>query len=437
MRISCWVIAFLAFFEHVGSAQNVDKTTLEIEIGATTLPPYMVRWFEREIADFSKKNSEVSISTTALSAPIRPFSSNIQDLPRLPDNIIGIQTLAGGEVDYLISQDLIVPLDDFIPDHDFEVGAFNENAWKSVTRNGKKWGVPILLDTKVLFYDPKAFEAAGLMAPPKTWDEFLEYIEKLTLDLNGDGATDQWGVWMPPSIGLEAFLWRALDRQHNIQYAPGGIVNFNQPQIRKNLQFIRDLMESPYTNKGAGASFGRPVGQKNSAMMIINNYIQHLPLLVNPMMTLLRDSKYKVAHLPSNADPVTGTGNRIYLAIRKSTPEKERASWEFLKWMSRPDISLHTAWFGFPARNDIRERKDVQRMLSRGVQNYDILLEAAGRAREADVQFENKSLSALRRPVDMFFSGRSDLDATIASMTKIGSELLITETKSVDTDDLL
>lgn len=44
-------------------------------------------------------------------------------------------------------------------------------AWNVVTRNGKSYGMPWLLDTKYLFYNTEILAQAGFDAPPKTWEE--------------------------------------------------------------------------------------------------------------------------------------------------------------------------------------------------------------------------------------------------------------------------
>ena len=45
-----------------------------------------------------------------------------------------------------------------------------------------------------LYYSPSMFAAAGITEPPATWDEFVEDAKALTVDTDGDGAIDQYGV---------------------------------------------------------------------------------------------------------------------------------------------------------------------------------------------------------------------------------------------------
>ena len=46
-------------------------------------------------------------------------------------------------------------------------------AWNGVTRNGKVYGMPWLMDTKYFMYNKDMLTAAGFNEPPKTWEELL------------------------------------------------------------------------------------------------------------------------------------------------------------------------------------------------------------------------------------------------------------------------
>ena len=45
----------------------------------------------------------------------------------------------------------------------------------------------------LLYYRPSLLKEAGYDAPPTTWAEFDEMVQKLTVDKDGDGTIDQWG----------------------------------------------------------------------------------------------------------------------------------------------------------------------------------------------------------------------------------------------------
>jgi sn-glycerol 3-phosphate transport system substrate-binding protein len=68
--------------------------------------------------------------------------------------------------------------------------------WSGVTRGREIYAFPFNQSVQVLYYNKDAFEKAGLDPgkPPKTWADVIEYGRKLTLDTDGDGAVDRWGV---------------------------------------------------------------------------------------------------------------------------------------------------------------------------------------------------------------------------------------------------
>jgi multiple sugar transport system substrate-binding protein len=52
-------------------------------------------------------------------------------------------------------------------------------AWNVVTRNGKAYGMPWLLDTKYLYYNKDLLKQAGFDNPPATWEELLTQAQAI------------------------------------------------------------------------------------------------------------------------------------------------------------------------------------------------------------------------------------------------------------------
>jgi len=47
-------------------------------------------------------------------------------------------------------------------------------SWNGVTRNGKIYGMPWLMDVKYFMYNKDMLDKAGISAPPKTWEELVD-----------------------------------------------------------------------------------------------------------------------------------------------------------------------------------------------------------------------------------------------------------------------
>jgi len=50
-------------------------------------------------------------------------------------------------------------------------------SWNGVTRDGKIYGMPWLMDVKYFMYNKDILQQAGITAPPKTWEELVDQAE--------------------------------------------------------------------------------------------------------------------------------------------------------------------------------------------------------------------------------------------------------------------
>ena len=57
---------------------------------------------------------------------------------------------------------------------------FADVATRDLIRSGKVYAVPFYIDTIALYYSKPLFNNAGIVNPPRTWDEFSEQAKKLT-----------------------------------------------------------------------------------------------------------------------------------------------------------------------------------------------------------------------------------------------------------------
>ncbi|HTP02281.1 MAG TPA: extracellular solute-binding protein [Anaerolineales bacterium] len=61
---------------------------------------------------------------------------------------------------------------------DMKSGMFPAS-WNGVTRNGKIYGMPWLMDVKYFMYNKDMLAKAGISAPPKTWDELVAQAQTI------------------------------------------------------------------------------------------------------------------------------------------------------------------------------------------------------------------------------------------------------------------
>jgi multiple sugar transport system substrate-binding protein len=81
-------------------------------------------------------------------------------------------------------------------DAEFDLDDFNPDLLQSGYYDGTLYWLPYGLDMQVLFYNADAFDEAGLDYPDEswTWEDLRAAAAELTVDEDGDGRIDQYGL---------------------------------------------------------------------------------------------------------------------------------------------------------------------------------------------------------------------------------------------------
>jgi multiple sugar transport system substrate-binding protein len=121
-------------------------------------------------ADFEKANAGVHVNLEFV-----PYEA-------LHDKIVAAQGAGASGYDVVLF-DVIWPAEfgtkGFLQDVTARIPASDndkvfDGAWTTVNYDGKRWGMPWILDTKYLFYNEDMLKKAGITAPPKTFEELAE-----------------------------------------------------------------------------------------------------------------------------------------------------------------------------------------------------------------------------------------------------------------------
>ncbi|MCC5635476.1 ABC transporter substrate-binding protein [Nostoc sp. CHAB 5844] len=200
--------------------------------------------------------------------------------------------------------------------------------------DGHLWSVPLYTSNIGIFYRPTLFKAAGITNTPKTWEELRQVAKQLTVDRNGDGRPEQYGMLLPMGKGeWTVFSWFPFLLSADGEVISNGLPNLNNPGAIHALQFWQDLL------KDGSATLSPPErGYEEDA------FLQgRVAMQITGPWTYITKSKtdYQVFPIPSDVDQatVTGTGN---FYVMKTTPEKEKAALKFLEYILTEEFQ--TEW---------------------------------------------------------------------------------------------
>ncbi|ALS27132.1 sugar ABC transporter substrate-binding protein [Paenibacillus sp. 32O-W] len=151
-----------------------------------------------------------------------------------------------GEVKALASQGAFIDLTE-----DFAANESNyvPEIWQLAVTDGKLYGLPWLGHTIQLVYNKTMFEEAGITKPPATWEELYEVAKALTVDKNGDGKPDQFGIGLSGKQGPDlTWMYGMFAAQAGAKLVEedgnGGYkVALNSPEGKQALEFYTKLLK--------------------------------------------------------------------------------------------------------------------------------------------------------------------------------------------------
>ncbi|MDX9974507.1 MAG: extracellular solute-binding protein [FCB group bacterium] len=333
---------------------------VRIEIGDIPANDQSVRWFSAQVDSFRVAHPHIDVVTFGIGGDPRPRRP-IDTLPDLPENVIGIESMPGGETAFLAERDLIVPIDRFLPDPQFSLDAFAENLYDSVTYAGKIWGVPWYAEGNFLVYDPAMLKEAGIQRPPETWDELMADVEKLGKDANGDGRLEQWALRIGNKNTL-VLMWISLLMQQGINVLDDSGFHFEGEAPRHAFDLLQRLAASPKTRKS------EPNPLEPCAFSFETSRS------IDRLLKTMLNQKFQIAPVPGFGSHKSMRSRTVYLCVRKSTPEREAASWEFIKWVIRKDSPFPEVYDGYLCRADLPKRPDIDKAPLAGKINIDAAL---------------------------------------------------------------
>lgn len=143
-------------------------------------------------------------------------------------------------------QDLLLDLTAYFNNHEEfqDENVYATNLYEPFKYEDKMIATINGADTFLLFYNQDLFDEAGVAYPTEdwTWEDFLEACDKLTIDKDGDGETDQYAIttskgWNQISAYMAAFGGQVYDDVDN----PKKVI-VNSKENQEALQMWYDLI---------------------------------------------------------------------------------------------------------------------------------------------------------------------------------------------------
>jgi len=266
-----------------------------------------------------------------------------------------------GNIERFMQADFIRPIDDLvIGPHGMDEKDFTENIWSAVEKEGRHYALPLDVHMLGMYYNKKLFREAGIVdergepRPPRTRREFMDALDQLTRDTDGDSEPDQWGfvyTWYRTNAYTIMRQWGGKfftpDNQRCL---------LNCPENVEALEFCVDLIRK-HKLVPPPENFDSWIGFRQGKVGIAFEGIYMLEDLKKQ-----EDLEYGGAPLPLLGKiPAAWCDSHTICLQRDLEGKRLEAAWRFARYLS--DNSLDWAEGGqVPVRKSLRDTKRFRQM---------------------------------------------------------------------------
>lgn len=184
---------------------------------------------------------------------------------------------------------------------------------------------PFTKSLAVMYSNEDALKAAGVTTAPKTWDEWEQAVMKTTKK-DATGKTTQYGY--AGTSDASYFNAMVLSRGGKLMSDDGKTVAWDGKEGLATLQMLKRLYDGKYAYTPTGFDWQNDFAQGKLAFTFSSTSSR--PFIAAAMKTPVNWS----VSVPPGGKTVQFGAN---VAVFKSTPQKQLASWLFIKWFSEQE----------------------------------------------------------------------------------------------------
>lgn len=271
--------------------------------------------------------------------------------------------MAGNVPDLVMQQDYLTlakmgalePLNSYLekkPKNTVSKGVFINSLIEFSTYDGKIYTLPTVGISYGLLVRTDLLEEAGYQPSDiKTWDDLVKVAKELTVDKDGDGTIDQYGIAY--AAGAHRHAWRQA-------YIMGYSNNFSLDEAAQNKDKFIEVLElikklQPYMPTGTITMTLKEAFQSyamgKAAMMITGSFFTGNVYPINPEV-IAKTRAIPFPKGPSAENPWVPVANAGWAMFSKS--KNKDIAWDVLTLIvSKEWGGLYSSFINIPARKDV------------------------------------------------------------------------------------
>jgi multiple sugar transport system substrate-binding protein len=195
-----------------------------------------------------------------------------------------------------------------------------------------------------MFYNKALFAEAGIDDLPTTWDEWVATAAELTIDENGDGTPEQYGLALQDHVTVGNGVWPTLFKSGGGDIVDdSGNAVIDSPENLATLEYWHDAVANQHISPGGldGVGADELYGAGKAAMTFGGPWLASI--------STEQGIDYGIAPVPTGPAGIQQSALAVTMGVTSQASEEQRAGAEaFFTWFFAKDNmitwSLGSGW---------------------------------------------------------------------------------------------
>ncbi len=253
----------------------------------------------------------------------------------------------------------VAPLDPFIYDPEIGLNRENLDDFFPVTLEtntfaefgGKMYSFPFAKSVLMLYFNRRVLDAAGIAAPPQTWNEFLDQCRRVKAE------TGKYAY----AANVDCSTINAMIFSLGGEVLRGRETLYDSPESIRVFELIETLVKEDLAYQITPGSYDDEVALINDQIAFT---LRTSSGRANVALMMNDPARWGLTRIPQGDPSRPATvlfGPNV--AVFNTIPEQQRAAWEFIKFFTSTEVSVRWALgTGYlPVRKSAVEHPDMQR----------------------------------------------------------------------------
>lgn len=225
----------------------------------------------------------------------------------------------------------VEPLEPYVQRANFPAADYFPAIWDSNRIDGKLFGIPWYVDTRLLFCRTDMMKEAGFETPPTSWDEWREMLGAIKKNV----GPKRYSVLLPTNE-YDQLMILGLQQPAELLRDNGRFGNFRSDDFKRALSFYDEMFENEWAPRVTNTQISNVWDEfANGYYAFYWSGPWNIAEFKSRMPARLAD-QWTTAPVPGPGGPGMSNAGGSSLVIFRSSKLKEQ-SWKFIEYLSSVD----------------------------------------------------------------------------------------------------